>query len=169
MSFGDELVDAVEQQVALCRRIPVAPVSGLSEAIRWLCEETERVHGLPCVSEAVGDFRGLDEQTETVLFRGARELLVNVAKHANASRASVLLSIENDMISLSVEDDGFDPVDVAANGSAGLVSSASENDSLTSEVSWSSTRPRAMAFARRCVCRSCAKPEAQVTAHCRQA
>jgi len=101
---------------------PVLHELGLSEAIRWLCEETERVHGLPCVSESLGDFRNLGEQTETVLFRGARELLVNVAKHADASRASVVLSLEHDMIELSVEDDGhgFDPLDAASAGSAGF-------------------------------------------------
>lgn len=101
---------------------PVLHELGLTEAIRWLCEETERVHGVQCVSEAVGDFRGLDEQTETVLFRGARELLANIAKHADARRASVLLSAEHDMIELSVEDDGhgFDPDDATTTGSAGF-------------------------------------------------
>jgi len=101
---------------------PVLHELGLGAAIRWLCEETERVHGLECVSEAIGDFRNLDEQIETVLFRGARELLINVAKHAEATRVSVLLATENDMIELTVEDDGhgFDPEDAATGGSAGF-------------------------------------------------
>jgi len=124
----DRTRELLEASIAETRTIttelfpPVLHELGLSEAIRWLCEETERVHGLRCVSESIGDFRDLDEQTETVLFRGARELLVNVAKHADARHVSVMLSTENDMIELTVEDDGdgFDPEDTAAGGCIGF-------------------------------------------------
>ncbi len=95
---------------------PVLHDLGLAKAIRWLCDETERVHGLACVTELRGDFGSFDAQTETVLFRGARELLVNVAKHAHAQRAVVSLCGDDGFVELTVEDDGigFDPDDPAS-------------------------------------------------------
>ncbi len=41
-----------------------------------------------------------------VLFRCVRELLINVAKHAEASQAKVRLSTDQHLLRIAVEDDG---------------------------------------------------------------
>jgi signal transduction histidine kinase len=46
------------------------------------------------------------EETNMCLYRLLQEALTNVARHARAHRAWVVLSRDKDMITLSVEDDG---------------------------------------------------------------
>jgi signal transduction histidine kinase len=64
----------------------------------------------------------LGERTETALYRIVQEGLTNVAKHAGAASASVVVGRSGDAVRLVVEDDGhgFDPA--AADGGLGLVS-----------------------------------------------
>lgn len=70
--------------------------------------------------------RALSPHLEVTIFRTAQELLSNVAQHAHATRAQVMLDLQNDPIVLTVEDDGsgFDVVPVLAaarqRGSSGL-------------------------------------------------
>jgi two-component system, chemotaxis family, CheB/CheR fusion protein len=70
---------------------------------------------------------GLDDvrltpDVETTFYRVAQEALNNVAKHAHASRADVLLERRNGAILLVVEDDGvgFDAADPSQGGGLGL-------------------------------------------------
>jgi two-component system, NarL family, sensor kinase len=63
--------------------------------------------------------------TEALLFRGAREAMRNIATHAEAGHARIVVSAENGVASLSVHDDGvgFDPAGLArstAEGHLGL-------------------------------------------------
>ncbi|KAA3637745.1 MAG: sensor histidine kinase, partial [Bacteroidetes bacterium] len=53
-----------------------------------------------------GDENALDEVVKPGIFRITQELLKNTVKHAEASEVIVQLSIEEDMITLEVEDDG---------------------------------------------------------------
>jgi signal transduction histidine kinase len=48
----------------------------------------------------------MDDNIEVMLFRAARELLLNVAFHSNATNAVVTLSDNDDCISISVKDNG---------------------------------------------------------------
>ncbi|HYI46233.1 MAG TPA: sensor histidine kinase [Actinomycetota bacterium] len=50
--------------------------------------------------------RRLETTLETVLFRGAQEALINVAKHASASKVSIRLTEEDGVVVLTVRDDG---------------------------------------------------------------
>jgi len=102
---------------------PVLHELGLGAALRWLCDETERLHDLRCssvIDEPAG--KKLTPEARTVLFRGARELLVNVVKHASATQATVILEGTTDGAVLIVEDDGigFDVERVTVGGSSGF-------------------------------------------------
>ncbi|HTH36942.1 MAG TPA: PAS domain-containing sensor histidine kinase [Pyrinomonadaceae bacterium] len=61
-------------------------------------------------------------ETETNLYRIAQEALNNVAKHASATRVSVLLEKRSGMVSMIVEDDGvgFSPDAGETNGDRGM-------------------------------------------------
>lgn len=95
---------------------------GLAAAISdWMDDRLARSVGLSMdiVDECdPGSVEALDESVRAILFRNARELLINVIKHAHASRVVVRLSNDADTIRIRIEDDGvgFDPG--ALNGKA---------------------------------------------------
>jgi signal transduction histidine kinase len=91
--------------------LPILYDHGLAAALEWLAEDYRKRHGLPV------EYRCRDEQEEVsgdlkvLLFRAARELLMNVVKHAGASRAWLELSTREQELLITVADDGrgFDP------------------------------------------------------------
>src|SRR5204862_2528872 len=81
--------------------------------------------GLECSVESTLDHR-LDITEETLLYRVAQEALTNVAKHAGATHAWVLLREGDGHVELEIRDDGvgFDPTrtgDLAKEGHFGLI------------------------------------------------
>lgn len=86
---------AIERQVVDCRQ-------------RYHLEIDLAIHGL--------DNRRLPAEVETTLYRVVQEALTNVARHANASRVSVLLEGRSNAVRVIVEDDGsgFEPGAVSA-------------------------------------------------------
>jgi signal transduction histidine kinase len=81
---------------------------GLDLALRRFAGEWSRNTGVPVDLHTGGDLgtRRLPHEFETVLYRIAQEALANVARHARASRVSVLLERRPGFVSLIVEDDG---------------------------------------------------------------
>jgi signal transduction histidine kinase len=89
---------------------PVLHDMGLAAAAEWLAEEMERSYGLHvhvrhCAEPA------LAEEVRITLFRALRELLINVARHAQTGGARILMDQADDWVRLVVEDEGvgFDP------------------------------------------------------------
>jgi signal transduction histidine kinase len=85
---------------------PVLHDVGLTEAAHWLADDLKRRYGLDVTLEGDGQRWPLDEATRVSLFRSLRELLINVAKHAQTSRAHVRLWKEGGLMMMSVEDQG---------------------------------------------------------------
>ena len=83
----------------------------LKEAVNWLAEQTEAKYGLRCIVEFASVPKPLKKDVQEVLFQAVRELLVNVAKHAGASKVRIFCECENGWIRLRIVDDGegFDP------------------------------------------------------------
>jgi two-component system, NarL family, sensor kinase len=82
-------------------------------------------------------------ESQSLLYRAARELLTNVSKHAKATTVKVGLSRRRDRIVLTIADDGtgFDPAvvsQVVADGHIGLGSLLA--GSMRCAVRWTSTR-----------------------------
>ena len=90
---------------------PVLYDLGLGPALEWLSENMGERHGLKVAFSCRGGERRLDENLEITLYRCARELLINVVKHAEAVRAEMNLEIGGAMVRLEVGDSGkgFDP------------------------------------------------------------
>ena len=86
---------------------PVLYKFGLGAALEWLVLEMETNNGLS-LSLQLDSLGPLDEVTSIFLFRAVRELLNNVWKHAQVSRAelSASMNVASRMLALRVADDG---------------------------------------------------------------
>ena len=105
----ETLVDQANKSMrslALQLSPPVLYTLGLVPALNWLAEEIERVHGLIVNVHDDDQPKPLDERRRITLFRAVRELLVNVAKHAHATRAIVTSLRKDGQLILAVSDSG---------------------------------------------------------------
>lgn len=84
---------------------------GLEAAIDWLVEQAQTKYGLRCEAEIKPLKTPIREDRRVILFQALRELLVNVAKHARASQAKVILESDEGAVKIHVIDNGcgFDP------------------------------------------------------------
>ncbi|HZU11522.1 MAG TPA: GAF domain-containing sensor histidine kinase [Chloroflexota bacterium] len=80
---------------------------GLIAALRWYAEEYSRTFGIPVTVRSDSIPPGtLSPEAELALFRIAQEALTNTGKYARATRADVKMTIDGEMATLTVEDDG---------------------------------------------------------------
>jgi signal transduction histidine kinase len=95
---------------------------GLPEALDWLARDFERGSSVAVTLEVEGLSGRLARPIEVELYRIAQEMLANVAKHSRATRVALRLSVEDESVSLSVEDDGigFDAAAALARFNRGL-------------------------------------------------
>lgn len=90
---------------------PILHTLGLVPALEWLSEETERVYGVMVDLDTDLCPQALGSEVQAMLYRSTRELLINVAKHAQVKVASVSCLCDQGQLMLVVSDDGrgFDP------------------------------------------------------------
>ena len=83
---------------------------GIGDALERLGARFERETGLDVTVSATG-LPALDRDTEVVLLRCSQEALANVRKHASAGAASIVVTAEDGLVTLTVTDNGsgFDP------------------------------------------------------------
>jgi len=79
---------------------------GLEAAIEELGDQFARHEGFKFRFEATEEKLPLTEQIKTLLYRAARELLMNIAKHADAHDVSVQINRTDNSIRIRVADDG---------------------------------------------------------------
>lgn len=92
---------------------PVLAKLGLAHALRWLAEEMYRLYGLNVVVDCDASCPPLPPTQASILFRSARELLINVAKHSGARRARLDMTCCDGQLVLTVADAGVGLADVA--------------------------------------------------------
>lgn len=86
---------------------------GLGAALEGLCEEFEdkyRIRATFRDVDTIGDSgkpERLPEGTRIALYQMARELMINVVKHARSSRMVVQVKIDSGSIEIIIEDDGI--------------------------------------------------------------
>jgi signal transduction histidine kinase len=97
---------------------------GLVEALRTECERRGRHGGIDVTLDLDPVPAGVEKDATLCLYRVAQEALSNVARHARARTASVVLRQIDGGLLLAVRDDGvgFVPGEPRARGSLGLVS-----------------------------------------------
>jgi signal transduction histidine kinase len=109
----DELLKTIDSTVSSIRRIAtelrpsILDDFGLIAAIEWQIKEFERMSGIPCDFRTDVSELEIDPEISTAVFRIFQEALTNIVRHANASTVDIVLSIENDGLSLTVIDDGI--------------------------------------------------------------
>jgi two-component system NarL family sensor kinase len=80
--------------------------AGLLRALEDLIRTTAERSGTAIAFESVGWDEGRRTPVDDVLYSAARELLANVARHAEARTARVGLDVDGPMVRLTVADDG---------------------------------------------------------------
>jgi signal transduction histidine kinase len=90
-------------------RPPVLDTLGLKVALQTYCTEFTRRTHLPVIfeSEADASLPKLPDAYNITLYRTLQEALTNVVKHAQASQVWVDLSMEEDQVTLTVQDNGI--------------------------------------------------------------
>ena len=79
---------------------------GLSAAVRWLGDQMRRQQILTVEISLDTPELPLPEADAVLLFHSIRELLFNVLKHGKTDRATVLMSYDQDVLSITVSDHG---------------------------------------------------------------
>jgi len=85
---------------------PVLYTFGLEAAVEGLAEQYSEEYGFQYNLVCGEDSRPMSSEIEILLYRSVRELLVNIAKHAKANTVKIALNRVDNMIKITVEDDG---------------------------------------------------------------
>ena len=99
---------AIEEVRELVRRLRPEALDdfGLRSALVSLGSELSEHGGLRVFPHLDGELPVLSKEDELVVYRVAQESLVNVMRHARATRAELSLAAENGAVVLRVRDDG---------------------------------------------------------------
>jgi PAS domain S-box-containing protein len=114
-----QIVELVEQADRAARSItqqlspPILNTLGLGPALEWLGEETWRLYGITVHVDVGECSKHLVDEVQAVLYRSARELLINAAKHAGVEDASLSCLCDRSRLVLVVSDagKGFEPAE----------------------------------------------------------
>lgn len=79
---------------------------GLNDALRDFCNSIQQSTNITVDYQKLGVDRKIDNTAETFIYRIIQELVNNAVKHANAKEIMVQLTVENNKVLLTVEDDG---------------------------------------------------------------
>ena len=105
----EELIDqAIEDTRSVTFELspPILFELGLGSALEWLGEHTIEAEGIAFEFHDDGRCPVLDDTLAALIFRVCRELVLNVIKHARASKVSMSLSFELGRVCVRVRDDG---------------------------------------------------------------
>jgi len=125
-----EMSGMLDQTVGATRRISadLRPLMlddlGLADAAGWLVQDFARRSGIQ-VEVRLPEAEALQQVSKsaaTAVYRAVQESLTNIARHAGAKRAWVMLAVEDGTIHVEVEDDGrgIGSQDLAKSRSLGL-------------------------------------------------
>jgi len=105
----EQVNEAIKQTRTLTFEIspPELYTLGLEPALEELTQRFSQERLIECTVQDSEDPKPLSDQMKTLLYRSVRELLVNAAKHAEASRVSVTVDRVDNDIRIAVEDNGI--------------------------------------------------------------
>ncbi|MFC1490660.1 PAS domain S-box protein [Candidatus Latescibacterota bacterium] len=86
---------------------PVLNELGLVPATEWLCEKISQDHNLKISLKSDSKPMIMDDDLKNMIYRSIRELINNVVKHAQASKAKISITHEENMLRINVKDNGI--------------------------------------------------------------
>ncbi len=108
----DEVRTTLEEAIRATRAVTseLSPPSlhdlGLVAGLEAVAEGFQQRHGIPARIVADGAQSSIDDETRLLLFAAVRELLVNAARHAQATRVTVRVRSGDGAVRVEVCDDG---------------------------------------------------------------
>lgn len=107
IALASEALHAMVRTMLRRLRPPVLDSLGLAPALQALCDSWAQQHGIACQFSTQAMPAELDDSTAIALYRLVQEGLTNVARHAQARRATVELRADaHGILHLAIEDDG---------------------------------------------------------------
>ena len=109
----DEVRRLIEQTIQYTRSLsfelspPVLYDLGFEAAVEWLAELIQKQHGIMVKVQTDRSPKSMNDEIRVILFQTMRELLANVAKHANAKNIRVFIAREDATLEVKIEDDGL--------------------------------------------------------------
>ncbi|MBN2375417.1 MAG: PAS domain S-box protein [Sedimentisphaerales bacterium] len=109
----DELGSMIDEAIKFTRTLtfelspPILYELGLQAALEWLVDKTGQQHGLEVNFMDSPVESSISTDIQVLFFQAVRELLINVAKHARASKVNISLKQQDDKIEISVTDNGI--------------------------------------------------------------
>jgi PAS domain S-box-containing protein len=109
----DEVRRLLEQTIQYTRSLsfelspPILYDLGFEAALEWLAELVQEQHGITVKVQTDRSPKSMNDEIRVILFQTMRELLVNVAKHANAKNIRVFVAREDATLKVKIEDDGL--------------------------------------------------------------
>ncbi|MGP8049308.1 MAG: response regulator [Desulfobaccales bacterium] len=106
-----EILDQIDHSIQLTRSLTfdLSPTIlyelGFGDAVQWLASRFQKSCGAE-IEVQQEPLPPLTDDGRILLFLAVRELLMNVAKHAKASHAKVVITNAEDRLQIQVEDDG---------------------------------------------------------------
>ena len=128
-----EVASLTEQTIENLRRLTRAlrPIYledlGLVTALEMLARETGQALNITVAFQRHGVEKRLDQNIELALYRMAQEAINNIARHAEASQASIQIDFSDNTVTIEVKDNGKgfavhkSPAEYAPNGHYGLL------------------------------------------------
>lgn len=95
------------RSIARDLRPPVLDALGLKVAMQTYCAEFTRRTHLPVIFEVEDSLPELPDAHNITLYRTLQEALTNVIKHAHASQVWVDLGMDDDQVTLTIQDNGI--------------------------------------------------------------
>lgn len=113
----------VGRKIATGLRPRILDDLGLVTALQWLAQDFQARTQIYCTFQAVPEALALDAGRATALFRIFQESLTNVARHAQANTVWAELTVAEDHLVLTVQDNGrgITPAEINGTGSLGLL------------------------------------------------
>ena len=104
-------LDLVTHAIEASKRImhnlhPAILEQGLVAALQWMTSSFEKRTGIACSFRTSHELMVLPAGVPLVAYRTAQEALTNVAKHAQATRVGIDLSLASGVLSLEITDNG---------------------------------------------------------------
>jgi signal transduction histidine kinase len=102
----DDMVRIV-RDLALGLRPSMLDDFGLQPALEWLARDFTRRSNVPVELQISGPLESLSDQHRTCIYRVVQEALTNCVRHARATAIGVTIRAREELIEVSVRDDGI--------------------------------------------------------------